>query len=288
MTERAGSRDLTVHALDGFPLAARHFPVPEPIARLVVAGATGVPQGFYANFADFAKERGFDVITFDYRGVGGSAPASLRGFEMDYRDWARLDLAGVLEHFAGERPVHLVSHSFGGHSLGLLPDPTRVASMYALGSGSGWHGWMPRAERIRVTFLWNILGPVIVGANGYLAWKRLGFGEDLPIGVYRQWKRWCRYPGYWFDDPEVASEMGALFARVTAPITAVNAVDDLWSSPASRDAFFPHYVNSHLTMRDLRPDEIGRSSIGHMGYFRRGSEHLWGVVLDDLGAAHAA
>ena len=53
------------------PLAARHFPVAEPTARLVVAGATGVPQGFYANFAAYANSRGYDVVTFDYRGVGG-------------------------------------------------------------------------------------------------------------------------------------------------------------------------------------------------------------------------
>jgi predicted alpha/beta hydrolase len=28
----------------------------------------------------------FDVVTFDYRGIGGSSPNSLRGFEMDYLD----------------------------------------------------------------------------------------------------------------------------------------------------------------------------------------------------------
>ena len=79
--------------------------------------------------------------------------------------------------------------------------------------------------------------------------------------------------------------MHALFARVTAPITAVNATDDRWSSPAAHDAFFPHYINSRRRIRDLRPNEIGRSSIGHMGYFRRGSERLWGDILDDISAA---
>ncbi|MFM8239754.1 MAG: hypothetical protein ACKOAW_05500 [Actinomycetota bacterium] len=37
-------------------------------------------------------------------------------------------------------------------------------------------------------------------------------------------------------------------------------------------------------MRDLRPAELGQSSIGHMGYFRRGSEPLWDELLDELGA----
>ena len=274
---------MIVQAADGYPIATRHYEADGARARIVVAGATGVPQGFYRGFATHAAERGFDVITFDYRGVGDSAPATLRGFRMDYRDWARLDMASVLQHASGDLPLHLVSHSYGGHALGLLPDPSIVTAMHAYGTGSGWKGWMPRSERLRVAFLWNVMGPTIVGTQGYLAWKRFGLGEDLPVDVYRQWKRWCRYPGYWFDDPEIGQEMKGLFARVTVPITAINSVDDRWSSPAARDAFFSHYTNADLTVRDLRPAELGQSSIGHMGYFRRGSEPLWDELLDGLG-----
>lgn len=273
---------MIVQAADGYPIATRHYEADGARARIVVAGATGVPQGFYRGFATHAAERGFDVITFDYRGVGDSAPHTLRGFRMDYRDWARLDMASVLQHASGDLPLHLVSHSYGGHALGLLPDPSIVTAMHAYGTGSGWKGWMPRSERLRVAFLWNVMGPAIVGTQGYLAWKRFSLGEDLPVDVYRQWKRWCRYPGYWFDDPEIGEEMQGLFARVTVPITAINSVDDRWSSPAARDAFFSHYTNADLTVRDLRPAELGQSSIGHMGYFRRGSEPLWDELLDGL------
>ena len=276
-----------VSALDGYPLAGQRFATRQIQARIVVAGATGVPQGFYRRFAAYAAERGFEVITFDYRGIGDSAPADLRNFTMDYRDWARLDLAGVLNHVSGhvsgDVPLHLVAHSFGGQTLGLLPDPSLVTSMHALGTGSGWRGWMPRVERLRVAFLWNLFGPIVVRRSGYLAWNRFGLGEDLPLDVYRQWKHWCRFPAYWFDDPDVGPEMSALFARVSTPITATNAVDDRWSSPAARDAFFRHYVNAPLTVREIRPGDIGQPEIGHMGYFRKGSEPLWESVLAPLG-----
>jgi len=41
-------------AADGCVLQARRFsPVVEPLGQLVIAGATGVPQRFYARFAEF-------------------------------------------------------------------------------------------------------------------------------------------------------------------------------------------------------------------------------------------
>jgi predicted alpha/beta hydrolase len=282
------SADVTryaARALDGYTLAARRWSVPDPRACVVVAGATGVPQGFYRAFAERASARGYDVVTFDYRGIGESAPRTLRGFRMDYRDWGRLDLAGVLEDTAADGlPIHLVAHSYGGQALGLLPDPSIPRTMHAYGTGSGWHGWMPPVERARVSILWNLVGPIIVKAYGYLAWSRFGMGEDLPVDAYRQWKHWCRFPGYWFDDPDVEEEMRDLYARVTTPITAVNSVDDPWIPPAARDAFFSAYSGTSVATRDLRPAEIGRSSLGHMGYFRRGSERLWDECLDDLDA----
>jgi predicted alpha/beta hydrolase len=285
MNDDSAVERLDIPALDGYPLCVRRFQAERPRrCQVVVAGATAVPQNFYRAFAEYLRIRGYEVTTFDYRGIGESSPSTLRGFRMDYRDWGRLDLAGVLRHVAGQGSVHLVGHSYGGHALGLQPDLSIVSSLHAYGTGSGWHGWMPRTERLRVHVMWNVLGPVLVRSHGYLAWKQLGLGQDLPVDVYRQWKAWCRYPRYWFDDPDVGEEMAALFARVTVPISAINSVDDRWSSPAARDAFFSGYARAPVTVRDLRPADIEQASIGHMGYFRRGSERLWDDLLADLEA----
>jgi predicted alpha/beta hydrolase len=271
-----------ITALDGFKIYGRKYSPEEVKGRIVVASATGVPQGFYQNFAQRAASRGFEVITFDYRGIGESAPTKLRGFKVDYRDWARLDLAGVLESQKDDLGVHLVGHSYGGQALGILPDLSKIKSLHTFATGAGWQGWMPKGEQIRVKFLWNVIGPIITRTKGYLAWKRLGFGEDLPLGVYRQWKYWCGFPNYWFDDPSEGSQMQSSFARVRVPITALNAIDDDWATPASRDAFMKHYINSDLRLIDLNPAELQLKSIGHMGYFRRGSEALWDRVFDDI------
>jgi predicted alpha/beta hydrolase len=176
--------------------------------------------------------------------------------------------------------VKFVGHSSGGHSYGLMTDPTAVGAAYLLSTGSGWHGMMPRLEQLRVRLLWNTLGPSLTCTTGYLAWSHLDVGEDLPLEVYRQWKAWCRYPHYFFDDPLYAEQARAAFALITAPITAANATDDRWIPPAARDALMIGYANAPVTTIDLHPTQIGLRRLGHMGYFRPNARPLWDDVLD--------
>jgi predicted alpha/beta hydrolase len=207
---------------------------------------------------------------------------------MAYLDWAHQDLAAAVDAMAHDSlPLFMVGHSFGGHAFGLLPNHERVARFYTFATGAGWHGWMPPAERLKVAFMWRIVGPLLVRWHGYLAWRRLGFGEDLPLGVYRDWKHWCRYPRYFFDDPAM-SHVAARFDRITTPIVAANALDDLWASPASRDAFMAGYRHTPWRAVDIDPAQRGLGPIGHMGYFRRKSEPLWREVLAWFGEHESA
>lgn len=270
---------LTLHAADGYPLAAtRYRPEGPTRAGLVIGGATAVPQGFYRRFAEHAAARGYEVWTLDYRGIGRSAPKSLRGFRMDYLDWARLDLAALIEAAHDEsRPLFMVGHSFGGHAFGLLPNHHRIAGFWTFATGAGWHGWMPPLERLRVMLMWHVIGPLATRVAGYLPWSHLGMGEDLPIDVYRQWKHWCRYPRYFFDDP-AQKPLREHFARVRTPIVAANALDDLWAPPSSRDAFMAGYRGAEVRTLDIDPRAHG--PIGHMGYFRPRAVALWQQALD--------
>jgi predicted alpha/beta hydrolase len=226
----------------------------------------------------------FETLTLDYRGIGESAPPSLRGFEMEYSDWARLDLAAAVDLMSRDgHPLFVVGHSFGGHAVGLLPNHARIARVYTFATGAGWHGWMPPLERVRVRFLWQILGPLLTRWKGYLAWSMAGLGADLPLGVYRDWKRWCRYPRYFFDDPSLRDEVTALFDRVRTPITAANALDDRWAPPASRDAFMAGYRNAEVRCVDIDPRTAGVGPVGHTGYFLRRAKPLWDDVFDWFG-----
>lgn len=279
-TLRRAAERVVLDTADGYPVVGmRYEPAGPARARIVVAGATGVPQRFYRRFAAFAAMSGFSVLTLDYRGIGLSAPVSLRGFRVDYGDWGRCDLAAaVAAMWAAGTPLHVVGHSYGGHAFGFLPAPERVTSFYTFGTGAGWHGWMPRGERLKVWWLWHVLGPALTSWSGYLSWSRAGLGEDLPLDFYRQWKHWCRYPNFFFGDPAMR-HVADTFARVRTPMLAANAVDDRWSPPASRDAFMAGYRNARRETLDLEPSRVGLPAIGHLGYFRAGAEPLWAAAL---------
>jgi len=270
------SRQLTIHAADGYPLGAeRHDPPGPERGHIVMAGAAAVPQGFYRRFAEYAATLGYTVTTFDYRGVGRSAPPTLRGFDADFLDWGQLDLAAVVRACAGGGvPLLLVGHSFAGNAFGMLPNHHLVDAVYLFGTGTGWHGFMPPPEQWRVRFLWHVLAPLLVRRHGYLAWRRFGLGEDLPLGVYRQWKRWCRRPRFLLDDPGLTS-VALNFAHVTTPIMAVNAIDDRWAPPVSRDAFMSGYSGA-----PWRGADIDHLALGHMGYFRERGRPLWDAALE--------
>ncbi len=278
--DQCEAQHLTLPTADRYPTIGIRYRSAKPThAQLIVAGATGVPQGFYRRFATFAALRGYTTLTLDYRGVGLSAPASLRGFQMDYVDWGQLDLAAAVEAMHDPQlPLYVVGHSFGGHGFGMLPNHDKVAAFYTFGTGAGWHGWMPPLERIKVLAMWHLLGPVLTRWKGYLSWSLLGLGEDLPLSFYRQWKHWCRYPNYFFGDPAMHT-LVRNFDRVRTPIMAANSVDDRWSPPKSRDAFMAGYRSAPLQSTNLDPRHYGLSAIGHMGYFKPDAQPLWSAAL---------
>jgi predicted alpha/beta hydrolase len=278
---KLGGEETELRAADGYRLGAQRYrPAGPSRARLVIAGATGVPQKFYRRFSQFASARGYDTLTLDYRGIGQSRPATLKGFRMNYLDWARLDLAAAVETMRDDTlPLYLVGHSYGGHAVGLLPNHTALRGVVLFATGAGWHGWMPLQEQLRVLTMWRVLGPLMTGWAGYLPWSVLGMGEDLPLDVYRQWRHWCSYPNYFFDDPELP-QLREVFAAVQAPMVAVNALDDGWAPPASRNAFTAAYRGAAVQAVDLDSHGVGLGPVGHLGYFRPQAEKLWSATLD--------
>jgi predicted alpha/beta hydrolase len=267
---------------DHYDIGCRVYQPKSIKAHILMAGATAVPQTFYRRFANHAAQQGFMVTTLDYRGVGASAPKSLRGMSMNYLDWGRQDLTRTLDHISAQTnlPIFMVGHSYGGHGFGLMNNHAKISRFYTFGTGAGWAGYMSPIERFKVNIMWHVLGPALVTAFGYMPGKAMGLGEDLPKDVYQQWKRWCQNPNYFFDDPKIGNELKH-FAQVTTPIVAAVSTDDLWITPSSRDAFFKGYAKAPVQPVNIEPKQLGLANpVGHIGYFKKGHESLWQPALD--------
>jgi predicted alpha/beta hydrolase len=67
----------TIRLSNDASLVLRLFaPTADPRAAVIVPSAMGVVQNYYARFAEWLSSQGFLVATFDYRGIGLSAPRS--------------------------------------------------------------------------------------------------------------------------------------------------------------------------------------------------------------------
>jgi predicted alpha/beta hydrolase len=289
MTEPT-SIDLSLTTDDGVTLSARIHEPEAPRAQVIVHGATAVPRRYYDRFARWLAGRGYRVLTYDYRGIGGSRPRSLVGFPATMRDWAERDAVAALAALRARDPslpVMMVGHSFGGQALGLSEALHEVRAAVMVGTQFGYFGhWDPLA-RLRMRGVWSGLLPLSLGLFGYWpGWT--GIGEDLPAGVAREWGTWCTSPGYLTDHVPGAS---ARFARFEAPVLFYSFTDDDFAPRGAVQAYLDALPSGSVVHRRLEPGDVGARAVGHFGFFRPAHEAtLWSEVaraFDDVLAGNA-
>jgi predicted alpha/beta hydrolase len=270
--------DIQIPARDGFALSATLFmPEPEatPRAGIVINSATGVHRRFYARFATFlAEQRGFAVLTYDYRGIADSRPQRLRTFKARMRDWPAQDMPAVLEWMrATVAPgrLILIGHSSGGNLIGLIPNLSLVDAAVLIGAQLGyWRHW-PARIRYGMAVLWYVLVPAFSRTLGYIpSW--LGAGQHWPHGIALELARWCRHPEFLFGDPSLDASRYATF---DAPILACSFTDDPHATRTACEHLLARFQRARITHRHIAPKDLGIRRIGHFGFFRQPCAPLW-------------
>jgi predicted alpha/beta hydrolase len=276
---------------DGRMLAARCFrPQGMPLRRaVIIACALGVPQTFYERYAQWLAQHGCVVYTFDWRGMGQSAPPSLRGYRAKLTDWALHDAPAVMALVVQRHPdvpISWFGHSMGGILYGLMPQLPQIDHVVTLGSGSGYTPHLARPLRYAMGMFWHVLVPLSVARHGYFAGRRLNAVGDLPRGIVAQWKRWCAHPDFVCSEGEAVRQA---YASVTQPITSVLFADDTMASRAGVDAMHAHYIHAPVTHVRLKPQDLGARAVGHFDFFhRRTGPRGWAVSLPWLGVNTSA
>jgi predicted alpha/beta hydrolase len=263
---------VTLLTEDGFPLGGtRWLAGGESRGVVLIAPATGAPHRFYVPFAEFLARKGFDTLTWDWRGIGDSRhETSSRDPRFTMRAWGTEDLSAAIawaERRAPDRPIYFVGHSFGAQALGLATNANRVSRAVFIAGHHGWLGHWPADKRPALRLLWQVLVPLGATLLGRFPSSQLGFGEDLPEGVARELALWCRrreHLGTWEGH-----------ASLEMQILALSFADDRIAPRNTVDAL----VREYRSARVIR-EHLSETGFGHFDFFRQGfAEEHWQRVV---------
>jgi predicted alpha/beta hydrolase len=278
--------DTTLTAADGALLGASRFDPDGPPARaVVIAGAMGVPQRFYAPLARALTERGIAVLTFDYRGIGRSLRPPLRAEPARLCDWGEQDLDTALRAAREawpDAPLAIFGHSVGGQLSGMAATFPQVDRMLTIASQSGYWRLWPGIGAAAMWSVWHVGIPVMTTLFGYLPFRTIGMGENVPRDVARDWARSGRCPGYLWDfyrdRPSIAG-----YGAWRGALRAIDISDDPFAPRATVDAFATRFPNASVERVTVTPESLGRRKIAHFGAFRETvRETLWRECADWL------
>ena len=91
------SDTIELECVDGVRLTGQRWrPACVPLGSVIINAATGVAARFYHRYAAFLATAGFDVLTYDYRGIGTSSPGALRRCGWRWRDWGLKDFDAAI------------------------------------------------------------------------------------------------------------------------------------------------------------------------------------------------
>ena len=273
---------LRLPSKDGYLLTAYRFdPVVPATAVIVIASAMAVPQSFYVGFATFLAKQGFQVWTFDYRGIGESLQGSMRKVKTNLIEWVEKDFDSLI-CIAGDSipdvPLFAIGHSFGGQVAALLPSRKRLTGLITIAAGSGATRHNTPQIRRRAPFLWYFLAPLLCTVFGYFPGSRIGVIGNLPTGAMLQWRSWCLTSDY-----ILTGQSGAREAYATAQFSILGLAfedDELLLEQGVR---FLHnaYLQSTLDYRVIEAEKFDLKRIGHFGFFKpQGEAHLWPMVAN--------
>ncbi len=263
---------IQIPATDGYPLGAcLHYSdalhLPQTVA--IINCATGVKAAYYARYAKFLAAHGYLAITYDYRGIGASRPASLRRLRATKFDWGSKDFEGVMSWVIKNFPdakIVVVGHSIGGVLPGFSALNWRIDRLLTVGAQFAY--WQDYAEhaRYRMLLKWHVLMPLATTLAGFFPGRFLGWLEDLPAGVAYEWA----FRG------ATLGQRSTDFPQLHCPLLAYSISDDDFGTPAAVMRLLRYYRGSDRTHVMVTPDEFALPEIGHFAFFHdRFSQNLW-------------
>ncbi|GAB3923022.1 alpha/beta hydrolase family protein [Larkinella terrae] len=277
---------IVITASDGYQLSALYAaPVTKNVGTVVISSATGVRKEFYLHFALFLVGQGYTVLLYDYRGIGGSAPNDLRKMDAFMHEWGTKDMNAVLDYLVREKgmtDIIWLGHSVGAQLIGFLEKPHYIRKVISINSALGYWRYFPFPMNWLIWGLWYFIGPLMVKLYGYGVMTKIGWGENLPRNMMKEWRSWCLNKTYFRESLRQALQSDQ-FSQFTIPITSVYMSDDFIANDKTVPLMLKFFPNSPQRIRKLSVREFTQEKVGHTGIFRKKFRHnLWPVLVEEI------
>lgn len=286
-------KPIRLKTADGFEIGGVFYEArrPRSYARAAILHCGGgIPASRYRRFADFLSEFGIPVLTYDYRGIGLSRPADLRGFEAGIEDWIEYDAAAAIawlrDTFPGDEIVG-ISHSIGALALGGAPNAAEQDQLVLVAPHTGYFADYGALYRLPMTVMWHAVMPFLTCTFGYFPGSKLGLGDDLPARFAMQWAgrllpeiRMARSAGR----PERMRKLLDNCATLERPALLVMISDDAFATPAGTRRLLSYLPRVSSRAIAFSPADANVPSLGHFGFFsQRRGQTLWSRLVASLG-----
>ena len=271
-TPSALVEDLYVPTPDGVNIAITLFHPAAGRSNGIAAqinSSMAPPRQYYRAFSSYLAARGFPVLAYDYRGIGGSIfefpPPGVRTAV----DWARIDQTVVADYLAQRFPELapvLVGHSFGGQILGMTRHAPRWLAVLLVGTSHGYYAKWPAKRRWKMWLRSFIMAPLLRLAPRKLQ-QRLEDRMGIPFPLGYEMSIYLRTP-YFFTDRN-GRPIRPHNDELRAPVRHIIFSDDEVVLPGS-DIDIEFFYPNAKKIRDLKtPADYGAERVGHFGFFRR-------------------
>jgi predicted alpha/beta hydrolase len=276
-------RDISLSTADGVALAATLFEPPQSNGVAVqINSSSATPRQYYRAFATHLAKLGFTVLSYDYRGIGGSKSPAPGADDQSIVLSGIHDQTAAADFLLTNYPGHvltLVAHSLGGQIVGLTPRASQFKALFVMGTAQGYWRSFPGPARWRAWLKFHVTIPFALWRYGRVPPTVTGF--EMPPTMAREMRRFCLHPRWLVDENGVP--LRPYNAEIRGRLWLLGLEDDIVVPPAGLidlDDFFP---NAPRRVEHRAPGHYGMAEVGHFGFFRRSMPvAAWDEVADWL------
>lgn len=281
--------DIQIQCRDNYVLSGRYYPSKSDIKHpypILICPATGITKNFYHSFTEWLSEQGYNVLSFDFRGIGDSLHGRIKDSKASIVQWGQLDIPAAIETLlvkTGADKVIILGHSAGGQLLGIVPNYEKVAKVVAVSGSTGHVKGLKGRTKILAPLMFKAIFPLARYSIGYGPTNVIGMGENLPKDVAKQWAQFCGKSGYIINAIGHSVHVNDNYhEKISAPIISLWSSDDEIATETNVKDLLRLYPNSQTHMIELNPQAYNHKAIGHMLMFKKSHQNLWPIIENEL------